>query len=604
VPANSAYWKERIGTMMHRFKVWAPRARRVEVQLAGRQFPLAKEAAEQTGWWSATIDTIDTINTINTQAGDVDYAYLLDEDPTPLPDPRSAWQPYGVHGPSRLLDHSRFQWSDANWQAPPLSSAVLYELHIGTFTPEGTFDAAIGRLDDLVDLGVTHIEILPVASFPGRRGWGYDGVDLFAPQESYGGPEGLKRLVDACHNRNLAVLLDVVYNHFGPVGNYLQRFGPYLTPSHITPWGDAVNLEQAGSTEVRRFFCDNALMWLREYHFDGLRLDAVHAFIDRSAVSFLEQLATEVQQLQASLGRSLVLIAESDLNDPRLVSAQEAGGYGLDAQWSDDFHHALVTVLTGETAGYYQDFGSLADLATALREVFVYSGRYSSYRQQRHGRPVGPLPRGRFLGYAQNHDQVGNRPRGERLGHLTTPGRARIAAALVLTSPFVPLLFQGEEFDASAPFLYFTDHEDKELGRKIDEGRSKELSAFGWEIAGILPPQSEEAFERSRLDWSERDREPHASMLAWYKALIHLRRNTPELTDGRANQIKVSFNEDARWLRIERGPITIACNLGSRILMREAAPGARLLLASDPGVRLAEDRISLPPDTVAILARE
>ena len=581
---------------MHRFRVWAPRLGRVEVKIAEQVFQLEREQAPAIGWWSATIDAA--------AEGEVDYAYLLDGDTTPLPDPRSAWQPHGVHGPSRLLDHRRFPWNDAKWQPSPLSSAIIYELHIGTFTPGGTFDSAIDRLDALVDLGVTHVELMPVASFPGGRGWGYDGVDLFAPQQAYGGPEALKRLVDACHTKGLAAILDVVYNHLGPVGNYLQRFGPYFTPLHSTPWGDAVNFEEAGSTEVRRFLCDNALMWLRDYHFDGLRLDAVHAFIDRSATHFLEQLATEVEQLQAALGRYFVLIAESDLNDPRLVTAQEAGGYGLDAQWSDDFHHALVAAITGERMGYYKDFGPLADVAAALQHVFVYAGRYSSSRDREHGRPVGKLPGWRFVGYAQTHDQVGNRAGGERLGHLTSAGRARIAAALVLTSPFIPLLFQGEEFNASTPFLYFTHHEDEELGRRITEGRSNEFGAFGLDGEDLPSPQLEATFHRSRLDWSEPAREPHASILAWYKALIHLRRTTPHLTDGRLHHVEVRFDEDARWLAMDRGPVTVVCNLGVATLIQDLAAGAKLLLASEPGVAVAGTRLSLPPDTVAILLTE
>ncbi len=581
---------------MHRFRVWAPKANRVSVKIGEKVFPLSLEedSVESKGWWSGEIDAAET-------DGYIDYAYLLDDDPLALPDPRSAWQPNGVHNASRVLDHSRFQWSDTGWQAAPLSAAVVYELHIGTFTMEGTFRAAIDQLDALVELGITHVEIMPVAAWDGERGWGYDGVDLFAPQQIYGGPEGLKQLVNACHVRGLAVLLDVVYNHLGPVGNYLQKFGPYFTHSHTTPWGDAVNLEEQGATEVRRFLCDNALMWLRDYHFDGLRLDAVHAFIDRSSVHFLEQLSAEVKELEAALGKHFVLIAESDLNDSRIVLSRDAGGFGLDAQWSDDFHHALVTLITGDQTGYYSDFGTMADLAKALEEVFVYSGRYSAHRGRRHGRPVNDLPGWRFLGYAQNHDQVGNRARGERLGHLTTEGRSKIAAALVVTAPFVPMLFQGEEFNASSPFLYFTHHEDEELGKKVSEGRSSEFSGFGWKSHEIPDPQSAETLQLSKLKWEEAATGPHAGMLAWYKALIRLRRTTPDLTNGRMDMVQVECDSRTGRFDVRRGSIRILCNLGTEVDSRPMDEDVHLLLASDPEVVLWEGKVSLPPDSVAIL---
>jgi maltooligosyltrehalose trehalohydrolase len=580
---------------MQNFRVWAPKATRVQVKIGDNLYALSKQddPEDWLGWWSGSLAV---------EGDEIDYSYLLDEDPLPLPDPRSAWQPHGVHGSSRVVNHSRFQWSDAHWQAPPLASGIVYELHIGTFTSGGTFDAAIERLDSLIDLGITHVEIMPVAAFPGERGWGYDGVDIYAPQQSYGGPEGLKRFVDASHRKGLAVLLDVVYNHLGPVGNYLQRFGPYFTHSHTTPWGDAVNLEEAGSAGVRRYLCDNALMWLRDYHFDGLRLDAVHAFIDRSAIHFLEQLEEEVKELQAALGKRFVVIAESDQNDPRLVASVEAGGYGLDAQWSDDFHHALVTALTGERHGYYSDFGSLADLAKSLERVFVYDGGYSCFRQRRHGRPVKDLPGWRFLGYAQNHDQVGNRARGERLGHLVSEGRAKIAAALVLCSPFVPMLFQGEEFNTPAPFLYFTHHEDEELGRMVSEGRTQEFSGFGWH--GDVPdPQSVETFQRSRLDWSECEQDRHRSMLDWYKALIQLRRSNPCLCNGRLDEVQVRFDEEMRWISLDRGPVALICNLGLRPLLQGVSEHARILLASEANISIENAEISVPPDAAVVIYR-
>ena len=381
----------------------------------------------------------------------------------------------------------------------------------------------------------------------------------------------------------LAVLLDVVYNHLGPDGNYLGKFGPYFTAAHHTPWGDAVNLEDRGSLEVRRFFCDNALMWLRNYHFDGLRLDAVHAYTDRSAINFMEQLATEVHALQAHTGRSYVVIAESDLNDPRLVTATEAGGYGLDAQWSDDFHHALFAILTGDRGGYYADFGSLADLAKSLREVFVYDGRYSSFRDRIHGRPVRNLPASRFLGYAQNHDQVGNRAKGDRLSSIVTSGRAKIAAVLVLTAPFVPMLFQGEEWAASSPFQFFTNH-NPELGKLVSAGRRKEFAAFGWNPADIPDPQSPATFQRSKLNWDERTTAPHSEMLDWYKKLIALRRSTSDLTDPDLTHIQVRYSDAEQWLVMERGAVTVAFSLAAQPIRLEVRPGSTIALASSPDI--------------------
>ncbi|MBT9332891.1 malto-oligosyltrehalose trehalohydrolase [Paracidobacterium acidisoli] len=573
---------------MHRFLLWAPKAKTVEVKVEGAKHALAPLPG---GWWEASV---------NDAGPGSDYAYFLDEEDLALPDPRSPWQPYGVHGASRIPDHAAFRWTDDGWQAPALQDAVFYELHIGTFTPEGTFDAARERLGYLKELGVTHVELMPVASFPGKHGWGYDGVDLFAPHEPYGGPEALKRLVDACHAQGLAVVLDVVYNHLGPSGNYLGKFGPYFTSAHHTPWGDAVNLEDRGSHEVRRFFCDNARMWLGEYHFDGLRLDAVHAYLDRSAIRFMEQIASEAHALEAETGRHGLMIAESDLNDPRIVTPREENGYGMDAQWSDDFHHALVTVLTGDRSGYYADFGSMADLAKSLKEVFVYDGRFSPYRDRMHGRAVPGLPGWRFLGYAQNHDQVGNRAKGERLIHLTSAGRAKIAAALVLASPFVPMLFQGEEWGASSPFQYFTDHEDRELGRLVSEGRKKEFAAFGWSPEEIPDPQDEATFERSKLQWAERERPPHAELLQWHRDLIAFRRSMPELRNGNLSEVQVRFDEEAKWLVLQHGRVHVAFTLnpaGSEIAVPQHA---HLALQSDAAVTLDQGRLRLPQDSVAI----
>ncbi|MGH7664682.1 MAG: malto-oligosyltrehalose trehalohydrolase, partial [Gemmatimonadaceae bacterium] len=495
---------------MMRFTVWAPSASKVELVLGGSRHKMERL---DLGWHAVGAEVL---------AGD-DYGFALDGGET-LPDPRSQWQPNGVHGLSRVVDHDAFVWTDQFFRPPPLASVIVYELHVGTFTPEGTFGAAAGRLDYLLSLGITAVELMPVAEFPGARGWGYDGVDLFAPHHAYGGPEGLKTFVDAAHAAGLAVILDVVHNHLGPAGNYLGRFGPYFTGKYATPWGDAVNFDGAGSTEVRRFFVESALMWLRDYRIDGLRIDAVHAILDLSATHFLEELTGAVRALEAEVGRPKYVVAESDLNDPRLVRSTEAGGYGMDASWSDDFHHALHAVLTGERAGYYADFGSLDDLATAVTDVYVYGGRYSTYRGRAHGRAPTGLPGTRFLGFLQNHDQVGNRARGERSTHLMSTGRLEIGAALVLTSPFVPLLFMGEEWGAATPFQYFTDHEDEDLGRAVSEGRRSVFRAFGWDPSDVPDPQDAATFLRSKLDWAETNEGVHAELLDWHRKLIALRK--------------------------------------------------------------------------------
>jgi maltooligosyltrehalose trehalohydrolase len=445
---------------------------------------------------------------------------------------------------------------------------------------------------------------MPVAHFSGERGWGYDGVDLFAPHEAYGGPAGLKRFVDACHGRGLRVILDVVYNHLGPSGNYLERFGPYFTERYHTPWGKAINYDQAFAHEVRGFVVDNALMWLRDYRLDGLRLDAIHAILDQSALHILEQIATEARALESITGRHYDVIAESDLNDPRLVRDVEHGGYGLDGAWSDDFHHAVHAVLTGEDAGYYEDFGTLEDLADALQRVYVYDGRFSVYRHRDHGRPVGKLPATRFVFAVQNHDQVGNRAQGERLIHLAGPRRAMIAAALLMLAPGVPLVFQGEEWGASSPFQYFTAHEDADLGKAVSEGRKREFAAFGWQPGDVPDPQDFDTFKRSRLDWSELDEEPHHELLLWYRSLIALRRETPALTDGDLSNVRIELDENERWLRMTRRNIVLALNLSERTRSIAVSTDSLLLMTSDRLVELAAGNLSLPPDSVAILRIE
>jgi maltooligosyltrehalose trehalohydrolase len=573
---------------MHTFRVWAPLPGEVELVLGERRMPMTRAAG---GWWEAAAE----------EAGPgADYAFSLDGG-RPLPDPRSAFQPRGVHGPSRVVDHAAFRWGDGRWRGVPLPGSVLYELHVGTFSAEGTFDGAIGHLDHLAALGVDVIELMPVAEFPGDRGWGYDGVDLFAPHHAYGGPDGLKRLVDAAHARGIGVVLDVVYNHLGPAGNYLPQFGPYFSARHQTNWGDAVNFDGPGSDEVRRFVTDNALMWLRDYHADGLRLDAVHAFADSSAVNICEQLAAEVAALAAHVRRPLFVIAESDLNDPRFVRGREAGGYGLDSAWADEWHHALHATLTGDRSGYYEDFGPLALLAKALRQAWVYDGTYSPHRQRVHGRPPAGLAGSRFVVCTQNHDQVGNRAAGERSSALTCEGRLRVAAALLLTSPFVPMLFQGEEWGATTPFRYFTSHPDQALGQKVSEGRRHEFASFGWDPADVPDPQDPATFERSRLDWAEPAAGPHAGLLAWHRELIALRRRLAELTDPRLDRVKTAYDQDAGWLIVRRGPVAVAANLGPRPWTFPASPAAALLAASAPQVGRSRQGVVLPPDTVAIL---
>jgi maltooligosyltrehalose trehalohydrolase len=597
--------------MTHEFRIWAPDAESVELELPAvddggrdRRLPMA---AGEAGWWRLVVD----------DAGPgTDYLYRIDGGDG-RPDPRSPWQPHGVHGPSRVVDHDAFEWHDEGWGAVPLAQAIVYELHLGTFTGDphevppaegpgysgGTWRSAIDRLDELVALGVTHVEVMPVATFSGRWGWGYDGVDLYAPHPTYGTPEDVKAFVDACHQRGLAVLLDVVYNHLGPEGNYLGVFGPYFTDMYTTPWGEAVNLNGAGSTEVRRFIIDNALMWLRDYHMDGLRLDAVHALIDTNAVHILEQLATEVAELADQLGRRLVLVAESDRNDPRMIQPRSAGGYGIDAHWNDDFHHAVHVALTEEQDSYYVDYGGLAPLAESLTHAYVYRGQFSEHRDRHHGRmPEGVLGHS-FVGYVQNHDQIGNRARGERASHLLSTERLKVAAAVVFTSPFVPMLFQGEEWAASAPFPFFADHhESPELAEAVRKGRMEEFASFGWKPEDVADPEAPDTFSGAILDWEERTQGRHAEVLEWYRSLIALRRAEPSLQDGRLDLVTVALDEARGTLLARRGDIAVVLNIGDEPRVVPVPSGMpQLLLASSPEVHLAGPGVQLPPDTVAVI---
>lgn len=572
----------------HPFRVWAPAADQVELCLAGERLPMEPARG---GWWQRAVSEADH---------GTRYAFALDGGPA-RPDPRSPHQPDGVDGWSAVVDHGRFQWTDGAWRGLPLKGAVLYELHVGTFTPDGTFDAAIERLDHLVALGIDAIELLPVAEFPGRRGWGYDGVDLYAPHHAYGGPAGLKRLVDACHHAGIGVVMDVVYNHLGPAGNYLPEFGPYFTDRYRTGWGDAVNFDGPGSDEVRRFVADNALMWLTDYHCDGLRLDAVHAIFDESAVHILEQIATEAGAAAAHAGRPLFVIAESDLNQPQLVRLVAAGGFGLDAAWADDWHHALHAVLTGERAGYYQDFGTWSALAKALKQAWVMDGTWSSFRQRHHGRPPTGLGGAQFVVSAQNHDQVGNRAQGERLSGLVSWGRLRVAAALLLTGPFTPMLFQGEEWGAASPFQYFTDHPDPKLGQAVSKGRRQEFAAFGWSPEDVPDPQDPATYSRSVLGWTEPTVGEHQRLLDWYRDLIALRRAVPDLRDPRLTRTTVDYDEAAGWLQVRRGGHLIAANLGPATTEVPVGCPGEVLLASDPGAALTGPGLRLEPESAAII---
>jgi len=557
-----------------RFDVWAPGATRVAVELLDPDTTAELEPFAD-GWFGAAVAGVDPGRR---------YRYRLD-DGEPLPDPASGLQPDGVHGPSAVVDPG-FRWTDGGWRGLPLERLVLYELHVGTFTPEGTFDAIVPRLAELAELGVTAIEVMPVAQFSGDRNWGYDGVFPYAVQHSYGGPDGFRRLVDAAHAAGVAVCLDVVLNHLGPEGNVLPRYGPYLTDRYRTPWGPAVNVDGPGSDAVRAFLAGVAVRWFEEFHVDALRLDAVDQIPDMSAVHFLAELAIRTEALAERLGRPLHLIAESDLNDPRMVTPTAAGGLGMDAQWADDFHHSLHALLTGDRHGYYADFAGTAPLAKAYREPFVMDGVRSSYRGRRHGAPARGLPARRFVVCSQNHDQVGNRARGDRLAAQAGIERAKLAAGAVLVSPYLPLLFMGEEHGEQAPFPYFTSHQDPGLAEAVRRGRSEEFAAFRWQ--GEPPdPQSEKTFAGARLHWDARSQAPHAGVLAWYRELLRLRRELPALDHGDPGGLETARSDDppAVWVRQAAGPQeAIAClHFGEADCELEipfAPPGLRVALDS------------------------
>ncbi|MEO9222936.1 MAG: malto-oligosyltrehalose trehalohydrolase [Mycobacteriaceae bacterium] len=570
------------------FAVWAPGPRTVRVQVDATVHAMTRGSD---GWWRAEVADAQP---------DSRYGFLLDDDPTVLPDPRSPRQPEGVHQSSQRHTLDPARWTDQAWTGRQLAGSSIYELHIGTFTPEGTFDSAIAKLDHLVSLGIDLVEVMPVNAFNGTHNWGYDGVLWYAVHEGYGGPDGLQRFVNACHGKGLGVLLDVVYNHLGPSGNYLARYGPYLSDAGANTWGQGVNLAGPHSGPVRRYIVDNALRWLRDFHIDGLRLDAVHALVDSSAVHLLEQLAVETESLSVHLQRPLTLIAESDLNDPKLVTPRAAGGYGLSAQWDDDLHHAIHTAVSGERQGYYADFGSIACLATTLRRAYFHAGTWSSFRGRVHGRPIDTrtTPAYQFLAYSSDHDQVGNRAVGDRPSAYLSPGLLAVSAALVLCSPYTPMVFMGEEWGASTPFQFFTSHPEPELGRATAEGRKGEFAAHGWDAADVPDPQDPATFQRSTLDWSEVDSGEHGRLMGYYRDLLALRRTHPQLTDPWLDELRIDYDEGARWIVLHRGSLRVVCNLAEH--PNEIVITGDVLLTSAP-VTLNSERIVVAAESFAVL---
>lgn len=550
---SGATW---LGQNRTRFVVWAPFCERVDVHVITppqRILPLQKD---EQGYFTLVTESI--------PAGSF-YMYRLDGNGE-YPDPASRFQPQGVHGPSQVVKPD-FPWEDDGWSGLPLKEYIIYELHVGTFTPEGTFDAVIGHLGGLKELGITAIEIMPVSQFPGNRNWGYDGVLPYAVQDSYGGPDGLKRLVNACHRRGMAVVLDVVYNHFGPEGNHLAEFGPYFTDRYHTPWGAALNFDGAYNDEVRRFFIDNAIYWITDFRIDALRLDALHAILDISSYTFIEELAASVHCQAEKLARKIYIVGESSANNARLVRPAESGGYGLDAQWNDDFHHALHTLFTGEKTGYYRDFGTMHQLAKAFREGFVYSGEYSLYRKYRHGISSSDIPAERFVVFSQNHDQVGNRAGSERLSQLVSFEALKLTAGIVILSPFVPLLFMGEEYGETAPFPYFVSHTDTGLIEAIREGRRKEFAAFEWK--GDIPdPQSEATYLAAKLNHGLRNDGQYKILYEFYCELIRLRKENAALANLSKENMMIEENETDKTLIVcrwqEDSKVNIIYNLNSR----------------------------------------
>ena len=538
------------------FTVWAPFTDKVEVRIASPRESIVELKRDGQGYHQGIIEEV--------KPGSL-YLYRLGGGKE-RPDPASRFQPQGVHGPSQIVNPD-FSWNDHSWIGLALRDYIIYELHVGTFTSEGTFAAVIPHLQNLKNLGITAIELMPVAQFPGSRNWGYDGTYPFAVQNSYGGPDGLKHLINGCHQVGLAVVLDVVYNHLGPEGNYLADFGPYFTDRYRGPWGHPINFDGPYSDEVRRYFIENALHWLEEFHFDGLRLDAVHGILDFSAQPFLEQLALEVNRRAGRLNRRVYIMPESDLNDTRLIRSRELGGFGLDAQWNDDFHHSLHTLLTGEQNGYYQDFGGFHHLVKAFSEGYVYTGDYSRYRKRSHGNSSRSLAAEQFVVFAQNHDQVGNRAQSERLSALVSFEALKLAAAVVLLSPFVPLLFMGEEYGETAPFYYFVSHSDADLVEAVRRGRREEFVAFRWQ--GEPPdPQAEATFLQCKLDPELRFQGRHETLHSFYRELIRLRRESPPLKVLDKERLEVTGLEEEKvlwWRRWnDEQQVAAVCHFGKQ----------------------------------------
>lgn len=571
---------------MPEFAVWAPLPDRVQLDVNGELHVMQRT---DDGWWRASVDA----------PPDARYGFVLDDDPTVLPDPRSPRQPDGVHERSQLWAPSPDAWTDRDWKGRSTEGAVIYELHVGTFTEEGTLDAVIDKLDYLVDLGVDFVELMPVNAFAGTHGWGYDGVLWYAVHEPYGGPDALVRFVDACHHRGLGVLIDAVFNHLGPSGNYLPRFGPYLS-SGSNPWGEGLNLSDADADEVRRYIIDCALRWMREFHADGLRLDAVHALVDTTAIHILEELSAETDALATELGRPLSLIAESDLNDPRLITPRDHGGYGMTGQWDDDIHHAIHAAVSGERQGYYGDFGSLQTLATTLQNGYFHAATYSSFRGRRHGRPLDKslIPATRLTAYTCTHDQVGNRAVGDRPSQNLDFGQLAVKAALAIGSPYTAMLFMGEEWGSSRPFQFFTSHPEPELARATAQGRKAEFAHHGWDADEIPDPQDPQTFLRSKLDWEEVSAGEHARLWRVYQQLIALRHNEPDFADPWLEHLAVDYDEDQRWLVMRRGSLHIACNIGAEPVT--VPVGGEVVLAwGEPSVD--GSRTTLPGHSFAIL---
>jgi maltooligosyltrehalose trehalohydrolase len=573
------------------FRVWAPERQRVELHIVAPEERRIALTQTDAGYFEATVDC----------GAGTRYLFALDGGDE-RPDPASRLQPEGVHGASEVVG-TEFEWTDRTWNGLPLEDLVIYELHVGTFTPEGTFDAVIEHLDALKDVGITAVELLPVAQFPGTRNWGYDGVYVGAAQNSYGGPRGLKRLVDACHARGLALLLDVVYNHLGPEGNYLSQYGPYFTDRYKTPWGLALNFDGPHSDFVRWYFIHNALQWIDEFHIDGLRVDAVHAIVDHSAEPFLQDLCDAVRKRAVQLGRRVHMIAESDLNDPRVISPKESFGLGFDAQWDDDFHHALHVLLTGERDGYYSGFHGVSDLARVLTTGYLYVGQHSTYRGRKYGLKPNTSDGAKFVVCAQNHDQVGNRMTGDRLAELVTYEKLRLSAVAVVLSPFIPMLFMGEEYGEKAPFLYFTSHSDEALIEAVRNGRREEFDDFEW--AGEPPdPHDEETFRKSKLDWNNLQREEHASLRRFYAQLFQLRRDTAALRTLDLSRVETTADDARRTLVMRRWTdaeqVLIGFNFSDKAQTIDAPYRGGWRAVLDSGATLVDGRMTLPPSGFAI----